>query len=301
MICPKCGTNNNDTSNFCIKCGSDLKTLNTQNTTPNNIDSSINLANQNLNQQSPVNQSVNNNITGQSPYINNQTINNTVPNHAIKNSQVSFAIFNYLMYFGNVLLKPFKTYKEKESKLSDTKTSIILSLIITVIMTIINLISTVISVVHISKYVYGSGYKYTWQWSNLKNIKWFSVIFKNFLIYAGAIVGIAAIFYIASLIIKKEIKFIKSLSISATCAIPMIAGSMILSPIASKIWTPLGIIFAMSGIIYSFLIFYELINDEIKLEKDTKIYFNLACFITILIIGYFILSKVLLGSISSLF
>ena len=40
---------------------------------------------------------------------------------------------------------------------------------------------------------------------------------------------------------------------------------------------------------------------EIKLEKDTKIYFNLACFITILIIGYFILSKVLLGSISSLF
>ena len=168
-------------------------------------------------------------------------------------------------------------------------------------MTIINLISTVISVVHISKYVYGSGYKYTWQWSNLKNIKWFSVIFKNFLIYAGAIVGIAAIFYIASLIIKKEIKFIKSLSISATCAIPMIAGSMILSPIASKIWTPLGIIFAMSGIIYSFLIFYELINDEIKLEKDTKIYFNLACFITILIIGYFILSKVLLGSISSLF
>ena len=105
MNCPKCGTQNLDTSKFCVKCGEPLVSTN------NNSSVSV--------------ESINNSI--------NNTVNTT-----------NTASLNYFAYFIAVILKPHKTFKEEESKLSNPKTSILLSVIVTGIMTLITLLASII-------------------------------------------------------------------------------------------------------------------------------------------------------------
>lgn len=286
MICPNCGTTNIDGSSFCIKCGSSLQVM--QQTPINPI------PNQNVEQvqqpmmqpeQPVIQQNYNQNIV--EPQINSQ------------NSNVSTASLNYLMYILAVLTKPIKGFKDEEAKLNNTKTAFIFTLIVTAAMTIINLFKTIISVVRVYDFSFSKGDTYSWQWENLKDIKFVEVIGKNFLIYACAILSIAIVFYIGSLIIKKQLNFIKSLSIATTSIIPAVIGFMILSPLGNLIWEPLSIIFSVAGLTYSLIILYELINNELKLEGDMKVYFNLACFGLLIFAGYFAYMKLFMPSVSS--
>jgi hypothetical protein len=143
------------------------------------------------------------------------------------------------------------------------------------------------------------GYTTTWNWSNLKELNYLNLIGKNFLMYAGAIVAIALTFFLASLIIKKEINFIKSLSIAATSVIPAVVGAMILSPILSLMYAPLGIIISVVGLVYSIIILYELVNTELKLEGEQKVYFNLICFGILGCMGYYAYVNLIAESVSS--
>ena len=264
MNCTNCGTYNNPQSKFCIKCGS---TLNTDN----------------LNQTNELNQNANPKQNYQQPVQPQmqQPIANIQP---VQTVSVDTSPLNYFMYLIAILIKPFQCFKEEESKLNNGKTSIILTLIVTVFMTLSNLIQTILSTVRVASYSW-TGYTYSWQWDNLKNIKWFEVIGKNFLIYAGIILAITIVFYLGSLVVKKQLSFIKSLSISATSVIPTICGSMILSPILGMIWSPLSMVFTIIGLVYSLIIFYEFMNNELNLEKDKKIYFNLVCFGILIIVA----------------
>lgn len=62
---------------------------------------------------------------------------------------------------------------------------------------------------------------------------------------------------------------------------------MVLSPILGAIWEPLSIIFSILGLVYSVIVLYELINSNLDLDSDMKIYFNLLCFGILLVAGYF--------------
>ncbi len=293
MTCSKCGANNIDGSNFCIKCGANLKEM--QQTIQSNNAPIQNLQSINIQQEQPTNEKQSANIQ---EHIQQPTYNQPIQQSSV-NTNESTSPLNYLMYIIAVLLKPFKSFKDEEAKLNNTKTSFVLALIISGALTIINLVKTIFSTVRVASYSWTSGYTYSWQWDNLKSIKWIEVIGKNFLIYACALFAIALIFYLGSLIVKKELSFIESLSIVSTSVIPAIICTMIISPLAGKIWNPLSIIFIVIGGIYSLIILYELMNDILKLDGDKKIYFNLICFGLLTIAGYYAFMKLFKSSVSS--
>ena len=276
MNCSNCGTYNNPQSKFCIKCGSAL-----------NGD----IFNQNISSSQNYQQPI-------QPQIQ-QPVNNVQIDQNIQTENVSTAPLNYFMYLIAILLKPFQCYKEEESKLNNGTTSFILALIVTIAMTLLNLIQTIISTVRIPNYSLLDKITYSWQWDNLKYIKWVEVIGKNFLIYAGIILAITIVFYFGGLVLKKQLSFVKSLSISTTSVIPAVCGVMILSPILGMIWSPLSMVCTIIGLVYSLIILYELMNNELNLEKDKKIYFNFVCFGILAIAGYYAYMKLFMAPLTN--
>lgn len=303
MTCPKCNIENKSGSKFCIKCGTPLITDNTTNeelSNPSILNNEIGLNEQpitsnNLNNGTFINEpSVQPNVP-QSEQPINYTTNNT------KTTEVSNAPLNYLMYIIAVLLKPFKCFKEEESKLCNTKTSLIFSSIVAGAMMLITLISSMISVIFVKTMDYSTfQYKTTMEFSNLKNLDYLSLIGKNLLIYAGVIVTITLVYYLAGLVFKKSVNFIKMLSISATSILPYVVLGMIVSPLIGKIWAPLSIVAMVVGAVYSILILFNFINEELQFDNvDTKIYFHLICFSILGVAGYYLYVNLLMSGISS--
>lgn len=284
MICPKCGAEIINGSSFCIKCGTDLR---------NNS-----VTEQTVAQNVGVNQPQVNNTYTQQPQVNNVYVQQPVNNQKSGNSFITM-IIGYFMYFFQVLISPVKAIEKNEENLSDTKHSLIMSAVITVTMTIIKLISTMLSAVRVKSFSLKGTITTKWQWENLKNVKYIEVIGKNFLIYAGIIFAIACVYYIGSLIVKKEIKFIKSVSIATSSIIPAALAILLLSPICSMIWIHLGIVVAIVGAIYSIVVLYELMNRELKLEGDMKIYFNLVCLGILVVAGFYISTRLTITALNN--
>lgn len=283
MICPKCGANNMDGSGFCIKCGTNLKDIQPQQTYFHNEaptqNAQVNVQAQPVYYQQPVEQ----------------------PSNHQQSGNVSNAPLNYLMYIVAILLKPFECFKEEESKLCNTKTSFIFSAIIAGAMMPITLVKSMIAVVVTKSMDYSTfKYKTNIDFSKLKDLDWLSLIGKNFLIFAGIIVAIALVYYIVSLMFKKSTNFIKVLSISATSLIPYIVLGMIASPLVGKIWAPLSMIAVIVGVVYSLLIFINLMNEDLAFDSvDIKIYFHLICLSILGSAGYYLGMKLILSSLST--
>lgn len=306
MNCQKCGTLNGESSKFCVKCGSELKKEVVQpiNTVPvqNTVISPNGIANNNVvqptntvsiqNNQAANTTMQNNNIeqpTNTVPVQNNQVANPVMQNNPTTNNGQNVSATGSLHYFSYMIafvLKPFQTFKEERNKLENTKISLILSGIVVCIMTILNLITSMISAVYVKHTSWFSETTYSWEWANLKNVNYIGLIFKNFLIYAIILVGIAGLFYIANLIVKKKLKFQESLSITASATLPMIFCCMVLATILGFIYAPLAFIVSIIGVIYSFLIFHELINYCLELEGNKRIYVNTICYGLIICIIY---------------
>lgn len=316
MNCSKCGSPNILGSSFCIKCGANLKenivepqqqiyeqpnnnvqnseyvNLNTEQSTYNNqsVAQSLNQTQQSFDQtntqvyQTPINQ--------YQQQVNTSAVNNT----NIDNSSL-----NYLMYIVAVLLKPVKCFKEEENKFNNAKTSIVFSSIVAVGIMLINLIKTMISTVFTKSFDYKTfKMKTSVDFSNLKNLDYLDLIGKQLLIYAGIILAIALVYYLASLVVKKQVSFTKMLAISATSVIPFTILSMIVSPLLGKIWAPLSVVALVIGIVYSLLIFITLINKDITFENgDSRIYFNLICLSILGSVGYYVYMKLLMSGIGS--
>ena len=290
MICPKCGTNNNDGSSFCIRCGANLIENNMTPQPNNNIQNNEYL-------EQPINQPMNNQtvqpqmnpLSYQQPKINQVQ----QPINSVNNTQLDY--FNYMF---NAFLKPVECFKKEENKFNDTKTSIIFSSIIAVIIMIINLIKTMISAILTKSFDYTTfKTKTTIDFSKLKDLNYLDLIGKQLLIYAGIILVIALVYYLASLVIKKQTSFTKMLAISATSVMPFVILGMVISPILGKIWTPLSIISLVIGVVYSLLIFITLINKDITFDnEDKKIYFNLVCLSILGSALYYVYIKLLISS-----
>lgn len=212
----------------------------------------------------------------------------------ISSNNMGFGEYFFIMLA--VILKPFTAFKQDLNKFENLKNSAIVSLIVAVITTLVSLIKTMISSIRVKSYWTNET---KWVWENLKDINYIKVIGTSLLIYLGIIVAIAGIYYIASLIVKKQTNFSKMVGIAAISIVPMIICSMIVSPILSMIYSPLGMFVTIIGTIYTILIIYETINNEIGLEGNVKIYFNLICISILVIVSYYLLMNVLVSSISS--
>ncbi len=271
MICPNCGGENTEGSIFCVKCGINLKETTTQDeiktTEPNQKKEQLN--NQSTNQQ--------------------------------KFEEVKKTAVHYFKYAKDVLLNPYKTFKEKETELTETKNALIFSGILAVVMMLITLLTAMITSIFVKELSAKTFELHTVvKFSNLGDLNYLVLIGRNLLIYAGIIAAIAGVYYIVSLIFKKESKFTKLLSISATSIIPFIALGMILSPILSLIWTPLSIIAKVGGLVYSILVFMSLIKEELSFEtKDLEIKFHLICLTILGTIGYYLYIKLFMAVVNS--
>lgn len=296
MICPNCGMENIQGSGFCVKCGNKFNVENVNNNFQQQVQE-INSVQQN---NQVVNPFVQNSSVNEQPIMQNVTQQNNVGSaNVIGNTNKTM---NFVMYILMILIKPFKTFKDEEEKVTDTKNSLILSGIVVGLMLIINLVKTMITTVFTKKMDYNTfKFKTVIDFSKLKNLDWLDLLGKRLLIYAGIVLAIAAVYYLVSLIFKKNGNFIKLLSISATSLIPFTLVGMLASFVLGKIWTPLYMVCVLVSLVYSILILVSLINKEFEFENyDTKIYFHLICLGVLVVAGYYLYIKYfVLGSISS--
>lgn len=267
-VCPNCGITNLTNAKFCIKCGANLE------------------VNNNMNSE------LQNNNFDNGTYNN---MNNTNNVNSYNNNQVSSGKLDYVKYLLGSLLKPYDTYKNNESTLGDIKNASILTLIVVGIMTAINLFSTMISAVRHKSFFSG---EVTWNWDNLGDVEYFKVIGLDLLVYAGIIAAIAGVYYLGSLVIKKNAKFSNLIGAATTSVVPFATCSLLLSPILSMIYSPLGIVATVVGFVYTLVTLIELVNDIVVIDnKNTRIYYHLVCLSTVIIVGGFIAYKVLVNSI----
>lgn len=290
IVCSNCGTSNVSNTKFCIKCGTSLQPQSVNENQNSDID---NVDIQTENNEPSMNDEKPNSFQQPMQQQKYNSMNNTYNSHSASGT----GNLNYFSYIIGALLKPFDKFKNEENKLTDVKNVSILALIIVGAMTIIRLITTMISAVRVSSF-WSSEVK--WVWENLKEVQYFKVIGQSLLIYAGILVVVAGVYFLASLVIKKEAKFIKLFGATTTAFIPFAVCSSILSPILSMIYTPLGICITVIGVIYTLVILLELTNELIIIEnKNTRIYFHLICLSVIFIGGGLIAYKLILGSLTS--
>ena len=291
MICPKCGSNNIDGSSFCIKCGNRLTSPQPSAFEPNVI-SEQNVDNP-INYQQPYTNQFNIN------YMNSNNVQQSYPEQLsaqpMQSIPPSTGNFNYFSYLRGVLINPYKAFKSEETNLTNSKTVLIFSSIIAIFMMLLNLFITMFNKVFIDSY---GDFVEEIDFSSLKYLDFKSLIFKNLLIYAGIIVGIAFVYYIVSLMFNKKINFTKLLAISTTSVIPYAAFGMLLSPIGGLIWSPIAIGLTVVGVVYSIIILICLIDENITFENvDKKIYFHLICLSVLACIGYYLYIKFIAVSI----
>ena len=279
MICPKCGGNNLDGSTYCVKCGVSLKEE-----TPKIEDNSEQNSNAN-----PVVES--NTTVNSTPVMNVNTQSNNSSSINYKDTAMGFVTYGI-----NIFLKPFESFKKEESKLNNNKNSFMFAGFIAICMMLVTLVTRMISCIFYKNYFSG---KLVFEISNLKNLNYLNLILKNLLIYACALLFVVGVYYVVSLILKKNVSFTKLLNVTSTSVIPFIALSMFAPTILSYIWNPLAIISFAVGVIYFITIFANLIDEVISFEnKDMKIYFHALSWTIITLLGGYILYKSLLGSLT---
>jgi len=299
MNCSNCGTFNQEGSKFCIKCGQNLISSADNNVTSVETNDVIETPalNNNVTEPNIQNTNIVENQTNSTQYNYSQNVSTTNNTTTQQVAKVSF--MGYFFMIIAIILKPFTSLKEELNKFNGFKNSAILSLIVSGTATIINLLSTMWSAVRVKEFSWTTGnYTTSWVWDNLKNIKYIEVIGKNFLIYLGAIVAIAVIYYLGSLIVKKQTNFSRLLGISALAVTPLLICSLVLSPLLSLIWAELAMPIIVIGAIYTIVIIYEGINSEILLEGNAKYYFNLVCLSILGIAAYYLCMKVFMSSIT---
>lgn len=298
MNCPRCGSVNNENSKFCIRCGNSLVVPQPQAVTQSSVQ---------LNQYAT--SSINNVPNAQGAYgVNsqqniqyNQNINNqqNIADQNVNSSKEKISFVSYLFIILSVILKPHTGYEEEKSKFSNIKNSIKLSLIVTTFSTIITLISKMFSIVRVKILDYKTGKFVTeWVFKNLKELKYIDIIGKNILLYLGIIFAVSGIYYIASLIAKRQSNFSKLIAISSLAIVPFSICSLVLSPIVSIFSVKIGLIVTVIGSLYTFLIMYEGMNNELKLDGNNKYYLNLICISILCVAGGFLALNSITSSIT---
>lgn len=193
------------------------------------------------------------------------------------------------------LLKPLDSMKNED--VNDVKKVGITGAFILLATIILNLITSIIDTVRVLKFDWSKGSRYVWDWDNIKNVKWFDLTIKEFFILALVVLGIALIYYLGSIIVKKTVKYQKVVSMVLVAMIPFVVGSLFLSPILGIISIYISVIINIIAIVYSITIFVILINDELNLSGTVKLYYNSICTSTLFVVAYF----VILNTVSSLF
>jgi len=217
-----------------------------------------------------------------------------------KNSSFDFkaTIMSCITFIIAVVLKPITALKSKIKEYSDFKSAGILVLFVAVAEMIIDLLREMISAIFVKKFDYFSGdTKFSVSFENLKELNYFDLIVKNVFWIIVVIVAIAGIYYIVSMIMKKNANFFRLATISAVSFVPVYAVSLI-GTIVAYIYAPLASFLLFASFIYSIFTFVSAVNEEVKFEEaDYKIYFHTICMTIIFVAAFYILTNMMSSAI----
>ena len=197
---------------------------------------------------------------------------------------------NYIKYFINSVTKPYDVYNENIDKIDNIKVIGIISGVIVVLFTLLRLFKNILNTIRVRNYWNN---EVVVKWSNISNINFIKVIGLGLLFYIVLLGIISGVYFLASLVIKKDIKYQKMLLIACISVIPFLLSYIVLLPLFSIIHTALGIIVLIFGISYSLVILFTLSNDLIKItDKNKRIYFNVICISIILLLSLFLIYEI---------
>lgn len=198
----------------------------------------------------------------------------------------------------NSFLRPLDSMKNKHTE--DIEHVAITGVILAFVMMFVHLIRTMFSSIRVMEFDWIKGRNYVWNFENLKELNYFKLIVENFLIYALIILGIALIFYLGILVIKKQVSYQKILSMVLVSMIPFILGNIILAGIVGMFSTSFALMIMTLSTIYAISIFVILLNQEVKFTDQEKLYFYTVCFSILIFVSYFLVSKVMVPGLNNL-
>jgi len=190
------------------------------------------------------------------------------------------------------ILKPVNSVEENAASFKDAKMTFIFAGIITVLVTISNLLATMLSTIFSKQYDFWTQ-KYNWaiSFSNLDSLDYFDLILVHFIQYALVILGVAGVYYLATLILKKSISYVKTLGIVSLAVIPNIILSFCGS-ILGIIWSPLGLFIGSAAVAYTILILTFSLKNILKInDVDKLVFYNVVIIAVLKILEYVVFTS----------
>ena len=208
-------------------------------------------------------------------------------------------MMNCLTFILAVALKPINALKSKIKDYSDFKGAGILVLFVALAEMIVNLLGTMISTIFVKQTSFFSGEtKLIVSFKNLKDLNYFDLIVKNLFWSVIIIAAVAGVYYVVSMIMKKNANYFRLAAITAVSFVPLYA-ALFVSIIIAYIYAPLSAFVVFAAFIYSFLIFIHAIDNEVEFkDADFKVFFHVICLTAVFIVAYYVLNNSV-GSMAS--
>lgn len=282
MKCPNCGKDVKEGAKFCVGCGTALEPKKEKKADKKETNQKV--------------EEVKEKVSAKM---------NEVKESAKKAADSNFMqiVLSSLMFLVNILLKPIKTLKEKLEFYSKPENSFILAGVVAIVTMVVRVVVSFIMALiqkQCTTSIFGKSNCLSIG-EKLKNIDWMGITLKHLLIILISMFVVAGIYYVASLIAKKSVNFMRLLTITAVSFVPACAAIYLLTPIFGWLNVHLGVIVTIVGFVYSLVIFFNAIKDEFKFRNaDQSVYFNLICVSVILIIVYFVGVNIATDTLNSL-
>lgn len=199
---------------------------------------------------------------------------------------------NFIGFIKDMFLKPTSSIEENAATLKDSKSTFIFAGIISLSVMICNLVSTMISTIFSKKYDFWTQ-KYNWNisFSNLDSLDYTQLVLVDLLQYAIMILGIAGIYYLATLVLKKNITYTKTLGIVSLAVIPNVILSFVGS-ILGIVWNPFSIFIGSAASVYTILILIVSFKNILKINDFDKIvFYNVILLAIIKILEYIVFTS----------
>ena len=105
------------------------------------------------------------------------------------------------------------------------------------------------------------------------------------MIVLAPIAAIAGIYYLAGLIMKKtELNYFRLVTIVSVASFGWILTTTLISPLILDVSVPVARAIGYAGVIFSGLVVYEAMNQELDLKDDKKVIVNIIIITAIIVL-----------------
>lgn len=256
MICIKCGAKNKKGAAFCSKCGNALEVIEEKKVTKKKIEKK-----EEVKEETPVE---NVNVIEEKTGVDFENKKDDITITIDKQKYIS--LWNYIV---DGIFRPITTNEKTLKDGNDMEEAITRVFKVGVVGMLVNLVMTMIRSIFVKTPTL-EGFKTVIDVTGLKELDYLSLIFKNLIIYLIIMCLVACIYYLGSLVLKKELKFENLLTISANSFIEVIATFIFLYQIVILFSVKLSIVVLILGMILYMLVLTKNISREIKLNDPNK-------------------------------